>query len=837
VFPVWLGIGLTKKKMKTIQYILSIAFVMCAALANAQGLEGIVVERYYQTDAADAANATAEGATVPLPAGTTVYRVYVDMAAGYEFVQLFGNATNNLEVNSTSNFYNDPVYGVSVNPGTISTTNIRRNTAMIDSWFTTGGTANGKAGVLKSDDSDGTLGHQDGLLANNAGGCFGFPIMGGTGRDGMVNQTAGTYVVPNTLGLGSALDVLNQTPGNSIVVTSGAIAALGGIVGPTSANRVLVGQFTTNGTFTFKLNVQLLNPVGVAENYVHTTLAGGQLTHPTLTRGVNIAPTVNVTAPSNGATLATGSSVTISANAGDVSGGSISQVEFFVNGTSIGVDPTAPYFVNWIAVAGSAAITAVATDNDCTTTTSVTVNATVGGVTTPTNDFWQGPVPMIVPNFPSCITTSGTLVGCAPSAESAYFTAPVGAGQDTWYRFRVPAGSSGTVRIQVNAANNIAILLQREETVSPFYTAIAQENVNSASGNEIMIAQGLTVGQWYRVGIKNMTNETLGGFTICINSIRTVGCTANSASPRVLCDSYSCSFTGANSYTYTFTNTLNPLDFYTKTLTGTPASTNVFLSTVPGIAYGTTYDVRVDATYALANGVGTVSNVVVNGTNGICQLIMAPQPSIQLNSADWCANSQKVRSSVISTSWVCGVIDYTWEITPNTGLPVAVTTDRGAPDRFIRVNSLTGINSGAVSFNVRVRPVFSDGAGGRRNGAYGPVQELCLVAPITIAENRDPQPMERPEERALQVENSTSIECYPNPVSSESVWVSVYDVVETPVAVRLTDVTGKRVIERTYSTGNSFIQQEIRVGDLPAGLYLMQVDYNGKSNTLKVIVQ
>jgi hypothetical protein len=143
-----------------------------------------------------------------------------------------------------------------------------------------------------------------------------------------VNQTAGTYVVPNTLGLGSALDVLNQTPGNSIVVTSGAIAALGGIVGPTSANRVLVGQFTTNGTFTFKLNVQLLNPVGVAENYVHTTLAGGQLTHPTLTRGVNIAPTVNVTAPSNGATLATGSSVTISANAGDVSGGSISQVEF-----------------------------------------------------------------------------------------------------------------------------------------------------------------------------------------------------------------------------------------------------------------------------------------------------------------------------------------------------------------------------------------------------------------------------------------------------------------------------------------------------------------------------
>lgn len=823
--------------MKTIQYILSIAFVVCSALANAQGLEGIVVERYYQTDAADAANATAEGATVPLPAGTTVYRVYVDMAAGYRFVQLFGNATNNLEVNSTANFYNDPVYGVSVNPGTISTTNIRRNTALIDSWFTTGGTANGKVGVLKSDDTDATLGHQDGLLANNAGGCFGFPIMGGTGRDGMVNQTANTYLVPNTLGLGSALDVLDQTPGNSIVITSGAIAALGGIVGPTPANRVLVGQFTTTGTFTFRLNVQLLNPVGVAENYVHSSPAAGQQTHPSLIRGVNVAPSVNITAPSNGATLSTGANVTISANASDVNGGTISQVEFFVNGTSIGIDATSPYSVNWVAVAGSAAFTAVATDNDCTTTTSATVNTTVGGVTTPSNDFWQGPVPMIVPNFPSCINTSGTLAGCSPSAESSYFTAPVGAGQDTWYRFRVPATSSGTVRIQVNAANNIAILLQREETVAPFYTAIAQENVNSSSGNEIMIAQGLTPGQWYRVGIKNMEVATLGTFTICINSIRTVGCTANSSAPRVLSDAFSCSFTGANSYTFTFTNTGNPSDVYTKTLTGTPASTNVFLSTVPGLSYGTTYDVRVDATYTLANGVGTTSNVVVNGTNGICQLIIVAQPVTQLSSADWCVNSQKIRSSVISTSWVGGVIDYTWEITPNTGLPVAVTTDRGAPDRFMRVGSLNGINSGATSFNVRVRPVFSDGAGGRRNGVYGPVQELCLVAPISIAENRDPETMNRPEERSVQMENSAMIECYPNPVSSESVWVSVYDAIETPVVVRLTDITGKRVIERTYTTGSSFIQQEIRVGNLPAGLYLMQVDYNGKANTIKVIVQ
>lgn len=455
----------------------------------------------------------------------------------------------------------------------------------------------------------------------------------------------------------------------------------------------------------------------------------------------------------------------------------------------------------------------------------------------PSNDYWQGPVPMIVPNYPSCINTSGSLLNCAPSSESSYYFAPVGAGQDTWYRFRVPASSSGTIRIHVNAENNIAILLQREEASSPFYSAVAQENANSGIGTETMIAQGLIPGQWYRVGIKNMSVAALGTFTVCINSIRSITCTANAATPRILCDAFSCSYAGANSYTFTFTNTGNSSDIYTKTLTGNPASSSVFLSTVPGLAYGTSYDVRVDATFALSNGVGTTSNVVVNGNNGICQLNMAAQPIVQLSSADRCLNSQKVRSSVISTGWVCGVIDYTWEITPNSGLPVAVLTDRGAADRFMRVGSLNGINSGATSFNVRVRPVFSDGAGGRRNGEWGPVQELCLVAPIALDAQREPEEMQRPEERMLQVEDHAKWECYPNPVHENSVWLSLYETIETSVVVSLIDITGKKVREETFNAGSSFIQQEIHVGDLTSGVYLLQIIANGESRTTRLIVE
>lgn len=277
---------------------------MCATRAFSQGLQGIVVEKYYSANAADVADATVEGATTPLTVGATTYRVYVDMAAGYKFSQIYGSASHNLTISSTANFFNDPNYGVSVDPGTVSTVNIRKNTAMIDSWLTTGGVASGKAGCMKSEDSDGSLGNTDGLLANNPGSCYGLTISGAGAQDGFLNSTVTTYLAPNTLGLGSSLDVLDQTPGSSITITNGGIAALGGIVGPTGSNMVLIGQFTTSGSLSFTLNVQLINvATGDPENYVASSPVAGELTHPSLTQTVTgTCPSSNNDSP-NGATL------------------------------------------------------------------------------------------------------------------------------------------------------------------------------------------------------------------------------------------------------------------------------------------------------------------------------------------------------------------------------------------------------------------------------------------------------------------------------------------------------------------------------------------------------
>jgi hypothetical protein len=91
---------------------------------------------------------------------------------------------------------------------------------------------------------------------------------------------------------------LDQTNGGSIVLTNGSIAALGGVQGPTSSNMVLIGQFTTNGQFSFALNLQIQNiATGVAENYVSSNPTGAELTNSTLTLVPNVAPTISLTAP------------------------------------------------------------------------------------------------------------------------------------------------------------------------------------------------------------------------------------------------------------------------------------------------------------------------------------------------------------------------------------------------------------------------------------------------------------------------------------------------------------------------------------------------------------
>jgi hypothetical protein len=76
----------------------------------------------------------------------------------------------------------------------------------------------------------------------------------------------------------------------------------------------------------------------------------------------NLAPTVSMISPANGASFVLPTSITLSAAAGD-SDGSVQKVEFYIGTLLVGTDTTSPYSVVWPAVAGSQSASAVATDN------------------------------------------------------------------------------------------------------------------------------------------------------------------------------------------------------------------------------------------------------------------------------------------------------------------------------------------------------------------------------------------------------------------------------------------------------------------------------------------
>lgn len=144
----------------------------------------------------------------------------------------------------------------------------------------------------------------------------------------------------------------------------------GGVAGPdTAENIVFIAQLTTSGSLSFSLNISTL---GVSRFILET----GDISPRYNTNNINYplagGPGVSITNPENEEQF-DNETITIEATASDTDGNVI-QVEFFVDGSSIGTDETEPYQMEWTVTAGDHVIIAVATDNDELTGTSLPVS-------------------------------------------------------------------------------------------------------------------------------------------------------------------------------------------------------------------------------------------------------------------------------------------------------------------------------------------------------------------------------------------------------------------------------------------------------------------------------
>ena len=241
------------------------AALLLTATVNAQyappdcgALEQIIVETYYISDANDAADT--DGAGVPqLTDGATTYRIYVDLKPGYSLETVYGNTTHNLDLSTTTQFWNNTDRG-EVTGDLIDANRLDENTVALDSWLSMGAASDSHWGVLKSEDPDGSeVGG-----ANNDGGSTGIPMLASTNINAGIPLTTAdgliTGTVPAVTSIGVDLSVFADVPGATFTVSNGAWAVLGGVIGNTAENKVLIAQLTTNGQLSFTLNMRVHIP-------------------------------------------------------------------------------------------------------------------------------------------------------------------------------------------------------------------------------------------------------------------------------------------------------------------------------------------------------------------------------------------------------------------------------------------------------------------------------------------------------------------------------------------------------------------------------------------------
>jgi regulation of enolase protein 1 (concanavalin A-like superfamily) len=172
----------------------------------------------------------------------------------------------------------------------------------------------------------------------------------------------------------------------------------------------------------------------------------------------NKPPTVSISAPASGASYTAPASMTIAATAAD-SDGSVAKVDFYQGSTYIGSDAGSPYSVSWSNVAaGTYSLTAVATDNNGDTTTSVPVSVTVNAPNKPPTVSITSPgsgASYIAPASMSIAAMAGDTDGTVTRVDFYASGQPVGSDTASPFSATWSSVPAGTYSLTAVATDNL----------------------------------------------------------------------------------------------------------------------------------------------------------------------------------------------------------------------------------------------------------------------------------------------------------------------------------------------------------------------------------------------
>jgi hypothetical protein len=217
------------------------------------------------------------------------------MLPGYKFQAAFGVPGHELRLETTTLFFNNEDRGA-IFP-TFTKNQSRLHTVMADSWLSVGAACAGHFGILKTED-DGVNTNVNNFtppVMQGADPSCGIPI---STEDGLIQIAGRAPESVTTVGIDTIMAMFNNqndgTNGPVFSTFNGSWASLNGSVGPDSLeNKVIIAQMTTNGDFSFKLNIQIGTPTGGFEQYVAENPVGNEIQIPSLIYNSTVVTNLN----------------------------------------------------------------------------------------------------------------------------------------------------------------------------------------------------------------------------------------------------------------------------------------------------------------------------------------------------------------------------------------------------------------------------------------------------------------------------------------------------------------------------------------------------------------
>jgi hypothetical protein len=429
------------------------------------------------------------------------------------------------------------------------------------------------------------------------------------------------------------------------------------------------------------------------------------------------------------------------------------------------------------------------------------------------NDVPGGAVALAVTPLGTCSPLFGDLTGSSNSSESS------ASGNDLWYS--ITAVTPG-LRIEVVDVNpqDVAIDLL-DGSLNP----VDAENIVAGNGDEILNYGDLTPGATYYISVSGNT----GAFSICAQWIQDSDCDYGPG-PYNLCDLFKADWVLAAGYAFEFTSNTTAITYTYEKAAALQPNTFVKLSDVAGLTWGDSYDVNCLAFYNLTNGSGATEKVYIN-SGSVCNITINPAPTMILRPSDNCTNfgPHLLGQTIAGQPFVCGAVDYEWEFTRTDILELPFTKLRGAANRFLNLNTVTGLVAGAT-YSVRVRPIFSYGP-----GAYGAADCLSIVGPVGMT-TEGPVADQMASEDKVEVDGiATAI--YPNPNAGTMLNINLTGVASEIVNVDVRDQMGRLVHSAQYTVNNGSLNGIITFNkQLAGGMYTITFNADGEVRTERFVV-